>query len=130
MNHPHLILPMMLTATIPFVLTLAAKVGVFGRRDNHETRKWQAAQTGWRQRAVWAHQNAFESMPMFFAAALVLHLGGPVGTSGILLTWAYPLTRIAYSACYLADVARLRTSVFFASMGVVIAMFVSALVRG
>lgn len=125
----HLVVPLMIAGSLPFALTLMTKVGVFGRRDNHTTRNWQANLTGWRQRAYWAHQNAFETYPLFAAAAIVAHLSNPNDSLVIGLSWAFPALRIVYSAMYIADHARARSLVWFLATGCIIALFITALTR-
>jgi len=117
----------MLAATIPFALTLATKARAFSRRDNHQTRLWQGQLTGWRQRAYWAHQNAFETFPLFAAAVIVAHLAAPGSGAAAALAWAYPAARIVYSLCYVFDHARARSLVWFGAMGCVIGLFIVAL---
>jgi uncharacterized MAPEG superfamily protein len=99
----HVTVPLMIAAAMPSIFTAIAKVGAFTPRDNRETRNWQAQLTGWRQRAHWAHLNSFEAFPPFAAA------------------------RVAYGACYIADVAALRSLVWFAGMGCIATLFVTAL---
>ncbi len=123
----HIVLPIMIAGTIPFALTLATKVRVFGRRENHQTRVWQSQLTGWRQRAYWAHQNAFETFPLFAAAAILAFLAAPTSAVGTALAWAYPALRVAYSLCYVYDLARLRSLVWFAALGCIVGLFAVAL---
>lgn len=125
----HLVLPLMIAGAMPFILTLTAKAGRFRARDNHETRAWQAQLTGWRQRAHWAHQNAFEAFPLFAAAAIVAHVAAPGSSTAAAAAWGFVAARVAYSACYIADLAALRSVVWFASLGCVVALFATALAR-
>lgn len=83
-----------------------------GGYDNHHPRAQQAALTGWGARALAAHQNAFETFAPFAAAVLVAHLAG--GPAAIVdgLSVAFVLSRIAYVACYIADLATLRSAVW------------------
>ena len=123
----HLVLPLMLAAFLPFALTGATKIGVFSGRDNHATRNWQANLTGWRQRAYWAHQNAFETFPMFAAAAIVAFIATRGDTVTTVTTWLYPATRAMYSAMYLADRASPRSLAWAAGMGCIVVLFIRAL---
>lgn len=121
------ILPIMFAATIPFALTLATKARVFSGRDNRQTRVWQGQLTGWRQRAYWAHQNAFETFPLFASGVILAHLAAPGGAAAAALAWAYPVTRVGYSLCYVFDKAPLRSLVWFMGMGCIVGLFVVAL---
>ncbi len=114
---------------MPYALTLTAKAGAFTARDNHQARVWQSQLTGWRQRAHWAHQNAFEAFPIFAAAVIVAHLAAPGSTTAAAAAWGFVVARVAYSACYLADLAALRSIVWFASIGCVLALFATAIVH-
>jgi uncharacterized MAPEG superfamily protein len=117
----------MIAAILPFALTLSAKAKVFTLRDNHETRAWQGRLTGWRQRAHWAQLNAFESFPIFAAAAIVAYLAAPTSTTTTVAAWAYPATRVAYSFAFVADLASLRSLVWFASMACIVVLFLVGL---
>src|SRR4051794_36280761 len=122
-----LVVPLMIAGTLPFSLTLLAKAGTFSGRDNHETRAWQSRLTGWRQRAYWAHQNAFETFPLFAAAAIVAWLAAPKSTYMTLSAWLYPATRVAYSIAFLADRASLRSLLWFAGIACIVLLFLVSL---
>lgn len=123
----HVVGPLVAAGALPFVMTAVAKVGRFRARDNHVTRAWQEGLSGWRQRAHWAHLNGFETYPYFVAAVLVAHLAHPGDPTAAWLAWGYPVTRAAYSACYVADLAALRSLAWFASMVLVAALLLRAL---
>lgn len=123
----HVTLPLMIAGSMPFLLTLISKAGAFSKEDNRQTRLWQSQLTGWRQRAYWAHQNAFEAFPLFAAAVLAHHMAAPHNELGPIAAWAYIATRVAYAACYIADVAALRSLVWFAGLGCIFTLFVTAL---
>lgn len=124
----NVVLPIMLTALIPFSLSLAAKAGHFSRRDNHAQREWQAQLTGWRKRAYWAQANALETLPLFIGAVICAHLAHPGQTLAALLAWSYPALRLAYTGLYLADAARPRSAVWMLSMAAILALYVGAIV--
>jgi len=119
----HVTVPLLITGAMPFVLTAIAKAGAFSPRDNRETRNWQANLTGWRQRAHWAHQNSFEAFPLFAAALLTSHMAAPQSGTAVWAAWGFVAARVAYAACYLADLAALRSLVWFAGIACVIALF-------
>lgn len=83
-----------------------------GGYDNHHPRAQQAALTGWGARALAAHQNGFETFAPFAAAVLVAHLAGGPGAVLDGLSAAFVLARVAYVACYIADLAALRSAVW------------------
>jgi uncharacterized MAPEG superfamily protein len=123
----HVVVPLMIATAIPFLSTLIAKAGAFSQKDNHETRSWQQKLEGWRKRAHWAHLNALETFPMFAAAVLVAHLGAPGSTTAMIAAYAYCVCRLLYLGAFLADMARLRSVIWFASMGAVGVLFLVAL---
>lgn len=123
----HVTLPLMIAGAMPFLLTLISKVGAFSKDDNHQTRVWQSQLTGWRQRAYWAHQNSFEVFPLFAAAVLANHMAAPASELGPIAAWGFLATRVAYAACYIADKAALRSLVWFAGIGCIFTLFVTAL---
>ncbi len=113
----HVVVPIVVAAALPFVSTAIAKIGAFRARDNHETRSWQASLTGWRQRAHWAHLNALETFPIFAVATVLAHLRAPGSETAAMAAYAYCAIRVVYLGVFLADMARLRSLVWFASMG-------------
>lgn len=126
----HVVVPLALAAAIPFLSTLLAKSRGFTPRDNRQTRQWQAQLTGWRLRAHWAHQNALETFPMFAAALIVAHMGAPASSVAVALAYAYPALRMLYLVAFIGDQGALRSTIWFASMGVVAALFGVALGMG
>lgn len=123
----HVALPLMIAGAMPFILTAVAKVGAFSPKDNHQTRAWQSQLTGWRLRAHWAHQNAFEAFPLFAAAILTAQAAAPASATLPIAAWGFVAARVLYAACYLADLAALRSLVWFAGVGCCVALFVTAL---
>lgn len=123
----HVAAPLIITGLMPFVLTGIAKAGAFNADDNRQTRNWQASLTGWRQRAHWAHQNAFEAFPLFAAAVLASHQAAPQSAVAPIAAWGFVVARVVYAACYLADLGAARSLVWMASVGCCIALFVTAL---
>lgn len=56
---------------------LAKFTSGFRPKDNHNPRAYLATLSGWQQRANWAQQNTFESIPGFMAAVVIAHqMGG------------------------------------------------------
>jgi len=122
----HVAVPLLLAGAMPFVLTAVAKVGAFTPKDNHETRNWQAHLTGWRQRAHWAHQNSFEAFPLFAASLLAAQAAAPASPVLPAAAWGFVAARVAYAACYIADVAALRSLVWFAGVACCAALLIAA----
>lgn len=100
---------MLVLTKVPLALQMAKE----GRGyDNRNPRQQQARLTGFGARALAAHQNMIEAFPIFAAGVLVALWSGATGAwlSGLAL--AFVGARIAYSICYWADLATLR-SVFW-----------------
>ena len=109
-------------------LPMAAAMQRAGGYDNHNPRAQEAALTGWGARSVAAHLNGFETFAPFAAAVLVAHLSG-VSTGLVdLLAVVFVASRFVYVACYLADLATLRSMVWSLGWLATLALFVSPMV--
>jgi uncharacterized MAPEG superfamily protein len=115
---------------IPYASTLIAKVGgrggvaLFGLEANRAPRDFLATLGGYRKRAAAAQLNGFEVTPAFAAAVLTAQQIGVAEQATIdALAIAFVLSRVLYTVCYLADWASLRSVVWFAGMGTVVALF-------
>jgi uncharacterized MAPEG superfamily protein len=94
--------------------------------DNARPREWLARLEGWRARAFWAHQNAFEAFPPFAAGVIIAQLAGAPQGRVDLLALVFIAARIAYSALYMLDRATLRTIVWTVGIACVVGLFVIA----
>lgn len=113
----------LVAALLPFPFTLASK---FSKRyDNARPRDYLAATTGWRQRANAVQQNAFETYPAFAAAVIIAQMLHTAAQGRIdALAIAYIVLRLLYGACYLADLAALRSATWFGSIACIVGLFV------
>ncbi len=111
--------------TMPYVATLIAKSGRRGF-DNRAPRDWLARQEGFRKRANAAQLNSFEAFPLFAAAVIVAHLVRGPQSLVDLLAILFVVLRLLYLACYLANQSLLRSTVWFAGLATVVAIFVAA----
>jgi uncharacterized MAPEG superfamily protein len=94
--------------------------------DNHSPRVAEAALTGVRQRAIWAHQNGFEAFPLFAAAVIINHLlRGPNAVANQ-LALAFVVVRVVYGFLYMADLATLRSLSWLAGIACVVGLFATA----
>jgi uncharacterized MAPEG superfamily protein len=107
---------------VPYVATVIAKAGV--AFDNRDPRAWLAQQHGYRRRANAASMNAFEALPLFAAAVLIAQLVRGPQASANLLAIGFIVARVAHLACYLADLATLRSIAWFLGLLCVIGLFV------
>lgn len=107
---------------LPVLTVGIAKVGGRGY-DNGDPRAWLEKQSGRSKRADNAHRNHFEAFPFFAAAVLIAtHLGAPRGTLDT-LALVFIGARLAYTACYLADKATLRSTMWLIGYLDIIAIF-------
>lgn len=113
----------LLAALLPIVTTGIAKWGQSGF-DNSRPRIWQETLTGWRERADWAHRNHFEALAPFGFAVLVATITHASQGAVDLLAGAWVALRIAYTACYLMNLASLRSVAWVAAYACVVTLFV------
>lgn len=123
----HVALCIALVGVMPFLLTLLSKSRGFTAEDNKRTREWQSKLTGWRQRAYWAHQNAFEAIPLFAALAILALMRKPDSSVLIAACWSFVALRVAHGACYIADAGNMRSVVWFCSLGANVALLLVSL---
>ncbi|MDP2228622.1 MAG: MAPEG family protein [Moraxellaceae bacterium] len=113
---------------LPYVWTLTAKLSSgFRPRDNHVPREYlDRLPVGPAKRAHWAQLNTFESTPGFMAAVIVAHQAGAAQATIDALALAFIGLRLAYGFFYVADQAMLRSLVWMAGLGCIVALFFAA----
>lgn len=112
---------------MPYLWTGAAKsMGRYDLRANHDPREFMARLRGPAARANAAQLNSFEAFPAFAAAVLVAQIAHASQHSIDAFAIAWVLLRLLYGVVYIADLARLRSVVWFAALACVIGLFVSA----
>ena len=94
--------------------------------DNAASRPQLDRLTGACQRAKWAEQNAYESLPGFIAAVIIAHLANAEQLTIDILAVIYVLARAAYGICYLKNLASLRSAVWVVGFVAVIGLFIAA----
>lgn len=109
-------------AILPYVCVAIAK----WRRgyDNHAPRAGIEQLDAMRQRAYWAHLNAFEAFPPFAAAVIIAHLAQASQPAVNGLAIAFVIARGLHLYFYLKDMATARSLAWTAGFGCVIALFV------
>lgn len=112
-------------ALLPYVFTLLAKAGG-PRYNNYSPREFLEKQQGYRKRAHWTQLNGFEAFPPFAAAVIIAHQAGAVQSTIDLLALTFIACRILYGVMYLANKPNLRSLVWIAGIGCVVALFISA----
>ncbi|SCK30571.1 MAPEG family protein [Vogesella sp. LIG4] len=114
----------LIAAVLPLVWAMVAKSG--GTFDNHAPRAYLAKLSGWRQRAQWAQQNAWEALTPFAAGVIIATLQQvpPERIDAAALTFL--LARIAHGVLYIADQATLRSLAWTVGFGSVVYTFLLA----
>ena len=118
----------LLAALMPIVCAGIAKSGMFGKPrrdggyDNELPREWLARQTDWRARANAAQANCFEALPFFIGAVVIAHQHGAQQSWVDAAAVVFVLLRVAYVACYLRNLANLRSLAWVGAMAVNVAM--------
>jgi uncharacterized MAPEG superfamily protein len=115
----------LIAALMPFVLAFIAKAGDKSF-NNKRPRDWYQTVEGYRKRAWWAQQNAFEALPLFAAAVIIAHVAGANPATLDWLAIAFIAARVSYVTCYLGNWHLLRSLSWLAGLGCCIAMFIVA----
>ena len=116
---------LLIAGLLPYATVIIAKSGP--GYDNHAPRDWQTRLTGFRRRAHAAHLNHFEQFPFFAVAVIIAHLR-PIDDRLLAgLAIAYVVLRIAYTICYVADWATVRSLVWMVAFACPIVMYVQAI---
>lgn len=120
-----IILMIIVACLLPYVFTLIAKSkGGFQAKDNQNPREFLAKTKGLSARANAVQQNSFESLPLFIAAILMAEYMVVPERFIFSLGWAYVVFRVIYGVCYLANLATLRSIIWFFSLLCPILLFV------
>ncbi|MCY1434582.1 MAPEG family protein [compost metagenome] len=112
---------------LPYLGAWTAKFGGrgFGLQENHDARSFLAGLEGFRKRAHYFQLNSFEATPAFAVAVIVAYVvdnADPALEDTLAIGWV--TSRLLYFIFYLADLAILRSLVWFVGMAIVIALFV------
>jgi uncharacterized MAPEG superfamily protein len=115
-----------IAALLPYVWSMSWRWPVYSFEANLAPRALEAALSGWRQRAHWAHLNAFENFPPFVASVIIAQqLGAPQARVDA-LALTFVAMRLAHGACYLANLGVPRSLAFAGGGACSIAIFLSA----
>jgi uncharacterized MAPEG superfamily protein len=108
---------------------LAKGIG-FREYDNARPRASGFYESGWRARALGAHQNAGEAIPFFAAAVLLAEFrAAPQGVVDA-LAGAFIGLRLVYLAAYLGNQPLARSTIWSLGFLVNIALFLTPLLKG
>ena len=109
---------------VPRMVVAAAQSKMPGGYDNAHPRDQQAKLEGWGKRAQGAHMNAFEAFAPFAAAVFVAHLAHGDEKKAAMLAVAFVVLRAIYTALYLANLDKLRSTVWIAGFAATGGLFV------
>jgi uncharacterized MAPEG superfamily protein len=112
-----------IAAVLPILCTGIAKGGAIRNFDNRNPRDWLGMQHGYQARANAAQLNSWEALAVFSAGVFAAHLAHAPQARVDLFAEIFIVVRIVYLACYLADLATLRSIVWFIGFGLSMAMF-------
>lgn len=107
-------------------IPVARAMNQLGGYDNHLPREQQAKLQGLGARANAAHYNSFEALQLFLAAFAACVASGNTDSTMQWLAWLYVLCRVGFIACYLADWALARSTVWMIGVIAVITMIIRA----
>lgn len=110
----------------PIICGGISKVGGADRYDNRNPRAWLARLGGYRARAHAAQQNSWEALAVYTAALVAASIAGVDHSTISTVAGVFLVARIAYLACYLADLATLRSLVWLAGFGACLTLIVQA----
>lgn len=113
----------LIAALLPLVWALVAKAGA--PYDNRRPREVLARAGGYRQRANWAQQNAWEAFAPFAAAVIVAFLMRVPQSRADLAAGVFLAARILHGICYVCDAATARSLCWLAGFAAVIYLFVA-----
>jgi uncharacterized MAPEG superfamily protein len=120
---------LVIVALLPYVISFSGgyfRMRQFGSLDNKHPRLQQAKMEGTGARAMAAQQNAWEALPFFAAAVLVLSLANPEAAKGSTAEWlslGFLGTRILHPIVYLANIDAVRSLLFLIGMVCVLGLF-------
>jgi len=95
--------------------------------DNRYPREQQKQLSGFGQRALAAHLNHFESLPVLIGALTISLIGNADIEIIETLALTYAGARIAYTICYWADIHWLRSLSWITGLGACLAMLIVTL---
>ena len=113
----------LIAAFLPLLFTAIAKLLRLREFDNARPREFQARLSGVALRAHWAHLNSFEAFPPFAAGVLVAQQMAAAQGRIDALAMMFIVVRLAYGACYLADLATLRSLAWAGGAACTVALF-------
>ena len=91
--------------------------------DNSNPRDWESTLIGWQKRALAAHSNGYEALPLFIAAVIFAQMTqGDQGRIDM-LAMTFVALRVVYIAVYLMNFGTLRSLIWAAAAATNIGLF-------
>lgn len=114
-----LVLCLFIAALLPYIakMPLAVAMHRAGGYDNKNPREQQAKLKGFGERALAAHQNAFESLIVFAIAILLAIATGTINETVQFLAVVHIVFRVIYNILYLLNKATLRSLSWAVAIG-------------
>ena len=113
----------MLTALLPKITSLRLSFKD-GKYDNNNPREWESKLVGWQQRAIAAHSNGFEALPLFIASVIFAHMGNGDPSRIDALAMTFVGLRVVYVAMYVMNWGTMRTLVWTAAVATNVALLI------
>ena len=114
----------LVAAMLPYIAVGYAKLRP--NYNNHAPRVGIEQLPPAKQRAYWAHLNAFEAFPPFAAAVIIAHLAHALQPLVDGLAIAFVIARVAHLLLYIKDAAALRSIAWTVGMGCMVGLFVAS----
>ena len=121
----------LLGAVVLWLATIGLAKG-FGWRDydNAKPRSSGFYDSGWKARALGAHQNGLEALPFFAAAVLLAEFRGAPRDLVDALAVAFLIVRLVYVTVYMLDRPTIRSLVWSAAFLINVALFLTPAMKG
>lgn len=126
-----IVVSVMIFAILMIVITKAPVALAMAKLEkgynNRYPREQQKQLTGFGQRALAAHLNHFESLPVFIGSLVIALIGSADINNIEILALTYAGARLVYTLCYWADVHLLRSLSWAVGFGACLGLLVIAL---
>jgi uncharacterized MAPEG superfamily protein len=121
---PFALWSILIAAFFPLIWAVVAKAGA--PYDNSRPRDVLAHATGYRQRANWAQQNAWEAFAPYAAAVIVAYVMKVAPPTLNAVAGLFLLARLAHGLCYVRNLPTARSLCWLVGMASVVYLFVAA----
>jgi uncharacterized MAPEG superfamily protein len=114
---------------LPAVTALLPKISSLrlsfkdGKYDNNNPREWESQLIGWQKRAIAAHSNSYEALPLFIAAVIFAQMAQGDQSRIDMLALTFVALRMAYIAVYLMNLGSIRSLIWGAAVATNIGLF-------